>query len=264
LEDPLLIIRRTALILALVATLPLAAFASNGADTDITTSFAASLVSTMRAFFGVAVEPGNAPAPSVVAPVAARHCEHELEIVMTPEVRKYVEHYARGNGRRTTLEGLERSTTYRERAEEIFAEVGVPTELVWLAQVESGWKSEAVSPVGACGVWQFMPATARDFEMRVDEEVDERMDFEKSTHASARYLRRLARRYDGNWELAIAAYNFGEGNIDKAIAKAGVEDFWVLCRADLLPQETKDYVPKVLAVATIGANPASYDLPNAG
>jgi membrane-bound lytic murein transglycosylase D len=218
-------------------------------------------------FFGIggdSAAPAAAPAPSVVAPAAKHHCEHELRISMTPEVRKYVDHYAKGNGRRTTVEGLERSTTYRQRAEEIFAETGVPTELVWLAQVESGWKAEAVSPVGAGGVWQFMPATARDFDMRVDEEVDERLDFEKSTRASALYLRRLARRYDGNWELAIAAYNFGEGNIDKACEKAGVEDFWALCRADLLPQETKNYVPKVLAAATIGSDPTSYGLPDAG
>ena len=205
-----------------------------------------------------------APAAPVVARAASRRTEHELEIAMTPEVRKYVEHYSKGNGRRTTIEGLERSAAYRQRAEEIFAEVGVPTELVWLAQVESGWKADAVSPVGAGGVWQFMPATARDFDMRVDEEVDERLDFEKATRGSAVYLRRLARRYDGNWELAIAAYNYGEGNVDKACAKAGVEDFWTLSRAGLLPDETKNYVPKVLAAATICTNPAGYDLPNAG
>ena len=256
--------RRIALAAALLAMLPFGAYASTGNDTVLSTVIATSFVETFMSFFGIGAAPVAAPAPAAVAHAAKRRSEHQLAITMRPEVRKYVEHYATGNGRRTTLEGLERSTAYRQRAEEIFAEVGVPTELVWLAQVESGWKSEAVSPVGAGGVWQFMPATARDFEMRVDAEVDERLDFEKATHASARYLRRLARRYDGNWELAIAAYNCGEGNIDKACEKAGVEDFWALCRADLLPEETKNYVPKVLAVATIGANPGSYGLPNAG
>jgi hypothetical protein len=256
--------RHTALAIALLAMLPFGAYASTGNEVEISAALATSFVETVKAIFGIADDAVDAPAASVVVPAARRQCEQKLEIAMTPEVRKYVEHYARGNGRRTTLEGLERSTAYRQRAEEIFADAGVPTELVWLAQVESGWKAEAVSPVGAGGVWQFMPATARDFDMRVDAEVDERLDFEKSTHASASYLRRLARRYDGNWELAIAAYNYGEGNIDKACEKAGVEDFWALCRADLLPEETKNYVPKVLATATIGADPASYGLPQAG
>lgn len=255
--------RPIALAIALLAALPFGAYASTGNDANFSTTLAASIVKKVQALFGVRSD-DVAPPAVVVAAAAGRRYEHELEIEMTPEVRKYVEYYAKGNGRRTTLEGLERSTAYRQRAEEIFAEAGVPTELVWLAQVESGWKAEAVSPVGAGGVWQFMPATARDFDMRVDEEVDERLDFEKATLGSARYLRRLARRYDGNWELAIAAYNYGEGNVDKACEKAGVEDFWVLSRADLLPQETKNYVPKVLAVATIGTNPASYGLPGAG
>jgi membrane-bound lytic murein transglycosylase D len=265
LEDPLLTVLRTVLLIALIAMLPLAASAATGDDAQHD-SFASSLVVSVATFFGLldaAPAETAVPAPRVVA-AARQPVEHELKIAMRPEVRKYVEHYAKGNGRRTTVDGLKRSGAYCERAEQIFAEVGVPTELVWLAQVESGWKAEAVSPVGAGGVWQFMPATARDYGMRVDETVDERLDFDKSTRASARYLKRLARRYDGNWELAIAAYNYGEGNVDKACAKAGVEDFWVLCNAGLLPDETESYVPKVLAVATIGSNPAAHGLPNAG
>ena len=255
--------RRIALAIALLATLPLGAYASTGNDADFSTTVASSLLETVKAFFGISGDPVavEAPAPSVVAPAAAAlPLEHELKIKMTPEVKKYVAHYATGNGRRTTVEGLERSTPYRQRAEEIFAETGVPTELVWLAQVESNWKAEAVSPVGAGGVWQFMPATARDFDMRVDEEVDERLDFEKATRASARYLRRLSRRYDGNWELAIGAYNCGEGNMDKAIERAGVADFWAISRAGELPQETIDYVPKVLAAGIVCCDPAEFGL----
>ena len=136
----------------------------------------------------------------------------------------------------------------------------MPADLIWLAMVESGWKPTAVSPVGAAGVWQFMPGTAKDFGMRVDEEVDERLDFEKATRGAARYLRRLARCYHGNWELAIAAYNVGEGNVDEAIEEAGVHDFWALRRLDLLPEETASYVPAVLAASLIGTNPAEFGL----
>jgi hypothetical protein len=202
----------------------------------------------------------HAPAASVVASVAKRPVEHKLEVKVTPEVEKFVEFYTAGKGRVTTVKGLERAQELRPRAEEIFAEEGVPTRLVWLAQVESGWKCEAKSGVGASGVWQFMPATATDFGMKVDEETDERLDFEKSTRASAKYLRRLAKRYDGNWELAIGAYNCGEGNMDKAVKRAGTDDFSTIVAMDLLPEETANYVPKVLAAGIIGCSPETYGL----
>jgi membrane-bound lytic murein transglycosylase D len=264
-----LIFRHLCLVFALLFTLTINAAASTESNSTPESTLSASFVSTLKtALDGIArlaFGGEETPAQQAPAPAPSRPAEFALRIPMTPEVQRYVAYYAEGRGRKTTVEALARSTSYCERAKAIFAEEGVPTELVWLAQVESEWKLGAVSPVGAGGIWQFMPDTARDFEMRVDDEVDERLDFEKATRGSARYLARLARRYDGNWELAIAAYNVGEGNVDKAIEKAGgIEDFSTLCRYDLLPEETENYVPKVLAVATIGTSPDRYGLPSAG
>jgi hypothetical protein len=256
--------------IALGAILPFTASAATPAPLSIIANITASATALYASIVGT-VEPvieqpvakhvaTAAPSPKAVLAAAKRPVEHELEVKVTPEVEKFVKYYTAGKGRVTTEKGLERSQELRPRAEEIFAEEGVPTKLVWLAQVESGWKHEAASPVGACGVWQFMPATAKDFGMEVSEHCDERMDFEKSTRASAKYLRRLAKRYDGNWELAIGAYNCGEGNMDKAVKKAGTDDFSTIVAMDLLPDETANYVPKVIAAGIIGSSPQSFGL----
>lgn len=247
-------LKRTLGILALVIALPFAAHASTKAGTP-----REALEAVLHELRDVVVECGEASAPPrVVAKAHSRPTPESaipLSYEMTPEVRASLQHFTKGAGRMTVAEGMARSAGERKRAEEIFREKGVPPELVWLALVESGWRSSAVSPVGAAGVWQFMPETAKRFGLRVDEEVDERLDFEKSTRAAATYLRKLNRRYDGNWELAIGAYNSGEGNMDKAIKRAGgVRDFWTLVAKDLLPHETAEYVPKVLAASIVGSD----------
>jgi transglycosylase-like protein with SLT domain len=163
----------------------------------------------------------------------------ELSFDVTPEIRTFLRYYTAGNGRGTAIRGVFRSASYREDAQRIFREEGVPVDLIWLAQVESVWQPTAVSPVGASGIWQFMPATAERFGMSATgDERDERMDFDKATRGAAKYLRWLGNRYDGNWPLAIGAYNCGEGAMDRAIAKAGVADFWTISRAGYLPKET--------------------------
>jgi membrane-bound lytic murein transglycosylase B len=187
----------------------------------------------------------------------------ELSFEVTPEIRTFLRYYTAGNGRGTAIRGVFRSAAYRDDARRIFREEGVPTDLIWLAQVESVWQPTAVSPVGASGVWQFMPATAERFGMKATgDEQDERMNFDKATRGAAKYLRWLGKRYDGNWPLAIGAYNCGEGAMDKAIAKAGVADFWTIARGGYLPKETANYVPAVLAASVFGSDPAYYDLDN--
>jgi membrane-bound lytic murein transglycosylase D len=186
--------------------------------------------------------------------------QRDLAIDVNPQVAAFVHYYSKGAGRNTMRTGLVRSVNYRPLAEQIFKEEGVPTDLVWLAQVESGWRSAALSPAGALGVWQFMPATGQRFGLRQAGAMDERMDFAKSTRAAARYLKTLNQRYSGDWHLAIAAYNCGEGNVDKAIGRAGVRDFWTIRRLGLLPNETANYVPAVLATALIASNPDSFVL----
>jgi membrane-bound lytic murein transglycosylase D len=107
-------------------------------------------------------------------------------------------------------------------------------------------------------LWQFIPGTGARYGLRQDYYVDERSSFEKATRASARYLKWLANRYDGNWELAMAAYNSGEGRVDSAIARSGYADFWEIYSRGLLPNETRNYVPNILATIIIAKNPEKY------
>jgi membrane-bound lytic murein transglycosylase D len=141
-------------------------------------------------------------------------------------------------------------------ARKIFAEEGVPLDITWLGQVESAWKTRAVSWASASGLWQFIPSTGRRFGLRQNAYIDERNSIEQATRASARYLKFLANRYNGNWELAMAAYNTGEGNIDRAIARAGSANFWMIY--PFIAAETRNYVPNILAVILIAKNPEKY------
>lgn len=144
------------------------------------------------------------------------------------------------------------------RLKEIFAAAGVPPELVWIAEVESAMNPEAVSPVGARGLFQFMPLTAARFGLETGDRVDERIDPEKSALAAATYLRFLHRRFR-SWPLALAAYNAGEGRVGRALAAEKVSTFDDV--AHRLPIETRMYVPKVLATVAARESINPVDLP---
>ncbi len=174
---------------------------------------------------------------------------------MNPMVQQYI-YYYQGRGRVTMEQGLARSGMFNRMARHIFREEGLPENIIWLGQVESAWKPVAKSQVGAAGLWQFMPGTGARYGLRVNGYMDERNSFEKATRASAQYLKFLANRYNGNWELAMAAYNCGEGNVDRAIRRAGANDFWAAY--PYLPRETRNYVPNILAVILIANNPNYY------
>lgn len=128
-----------------------------------------------------------------------------------------------------------------------FNQMGIPTELIWISEVESSMNPKAVSPVGALGPFQFMPETAERFGLSL-EEPDERTDPKKSAVAAALYLRILYSQF-GSWPLAIAAYNAGEGRVSRALEKFNVNTFEDVSR--ILPAETRVYVPKVLATIAI-------------
>jgi LysM repeat protein len=164
--------------------------------------------------------------------------------------------YYRGRGRQTMEVGLYRSGMFMRMVRRIFKEEGVPENIAWLGQVESAWKPSALSWAAASGLWQFIPGTGSRFGLRRTAYVDERNSFEEATRASARYLKFLANRYGGNWELAMGAYNCGEGNVDKAIRRAGVANFWAAY--PYLPQETRNYVPNILATMIIANSPQQY------
>lgn len=152
-------------------------------------------------------------------------------------------------------EARQRLRTLGVEADRIFAEEGVPQALLVVAQVESGFDPRAVSAKGARGLWQLMPETAQRFGLRVDAQADERTHPARSTRVAARYLRELYLHF-GDWLLALAAYNAGEGRVESAIARAATRNpstslrasFWHLAALGLLPEETRRFVPAVLSL----------------
>lgn len=171
-----------------------------------------------------------------------------------PMIQQYINYY-RGRGRRTMEIGLYRPGMFMSMARRIFREEGIPENVAWLGQVESAWKPSAMSHMAASGLWQFIPGTGSRFGLRRTAYVDERNSFEEATRASARYLKFLFNRYN-NWELAMAGYNCGEGNVDRAIRRAGSANFWAAY--PFLPKETRNYVPNILATILIANNPGQY------
>ncbi len=157
--------------------------------------------------------------------------------------------------RRFMTRALARSQLYLPTVSAILARRGVPTELAYMPIIESGYRCDAVSPTGAVGPWQFIRSTARRYGLRIGRGVDERKDPIRSTDAAARYLSDLYERF-GDWNLALAAYNSGEGEIEEAIARSGATSFWEL--APHLRHETRRFVPQVLAAAVIGQAPRRY------
>jgi membrane-bound lytic murein transglycosylase D len=174
---------------------------------------------------------------------------------INPLIQQYM-NFFQGRGRATMESGLRRSGQYMKMARQIFKEEGVPVDITWLGQVESAWKPKAVSWAAASGLWQFVPSTGRQYGLRQTAWIDERNSFEQATRASAKYLKTLAARYNGNWELAMAAYNTGAGNIDRAISRAGTANFWAIY--PYVAQETRNYVPTILATILIAKNPEKY------
>lgn len=190
------------------------------------------------------------------ADIKATHSD--LPLMMTDQVAGYINYFStRGHG---TLEhALERSGRYREMIERILKEEGVPQDLIYLAQAESGFYPYAVSRVGARGIWQFMASRARAYDLHRDFWMDERQDPEKSTRAAARHLRDLYNQF-GDWYLAMAAYNSGPGTVQSAVKRTGYADFWELYHRNVLPKETRNYVPIIVAVTIMAKNPAQYGL----
>jgi membrane-bound lytic murein transglycosylase D len=178
----------------------------------------------------------------------------DIPIETNPMIQGYI-NFFQGRGRSTMETGLRRSGQFMSMARRIFREEGVPEDVTWLGQVESAWRPRVVSWASASGLWQFIPGTGRTYGLRQTAWVDERNSLEKATRASARYLKDLYNHF-GNWELAMAAYNTGQGNIDRAIARSGSKSFWKIY--PYIAQETRNYVPQILATMLIAKNPERY------
>src|SRR5436853_3041823 len=179
----------------------------------------------------------------------------DFNFTINPLIQQYINYY-QGRGRSTMEAGLRRSGRFMKIARETFRREGVPEDITWLGQVESAWIPRIVSWAGAFGLWQFVRSSGAQYGLKQTAWVDERNGIEKPTAASARYLKDLARRYNGDWLLAMAAYNTGALNVDRGISRAGEANYWKIY--PYIAQETRNYVPNILAVIMIAKNPEKY------
>jgi membrane-bound lytic murein transglycosylase D len=180
----------------------------------------------------------------------------DLPLMMTDQVAGYISYFS-NRGRGIFERAFARSGRYHDMMVSILKEEGVPQDLIYLAQAESGFHPLAVSRVGARGIWQFMGSRARGYGLQHSMWVDDRQDPEKSTRAAARHLRDLYAQF-GDWYLAMAAYNSGPGTVQAAVRRTGYADFWELYHRNVLPKETRNYVPIILAMTIVSKNLSQY------
>ncbi len=183
----------------------------------------------------------------------------DLPLVLNDQVAMFINYYSSPRGRATLERAWARSGRYREMVSRIFKEEGVPQDLIYLAQAESGFQPLALSRAGARGMWQFMAATGQVYSLQRSWWVDDRQDPEKATRAAARCLKDLYHQF-GDWYLAMAAYNSGASTVQHAVERTGYADFWELYQRGVLPKETRNYVPIILAETIMAKNPEQYGL----
>ncbi len=199
--------------------------------------------------------------PNVKAQAIAelKTTQSDLPLVINDYVASFINFFSTtGKGRGTLVASLQRAGKYKAMIQQVLKEEGVPQDLVYQAVAESGFRTQAVNPKsGAAGMWQFMPYGTYGLEKTGW--YDERFDPEKATRAYAREMKKAYAQL-GDWYLAMAAYDWGTGNVQRAVQRTGYADFWELYRRNNLPQETKNYVPIILAVAIMAKNPKQYGL----
>jgi membrane-bound lytic murein transglycosylase D len=205
---------------------------------------------------------GLTPAPDAnvkaKAQAEVKSTRSDLPLMMTDQVAGYITYFS-NRGRDTFEHAYARSGRYHDMIVSTLKQEGLPQDLIYLAQAESGFHPHAVSRVGARGIWQFMGSRARGYGLSHNMWVDDRQDPEKSTRAAARHLKDLYNQF-GDWYLAMAAYNSGPGTVQAAVKRTGYADFWELYRRNVLPKETRNYVPIILAVTIMTKNPSQYGL----
>ena len=208
------------------------------------------------------IDETNGITPSADAKVIAKaqaeikSTHSDLPLMMTDQVAGFISYFS-NRGRGTFERAFARSGRYHDMMVKILKEEGVPQDLIYLAQAESGFHPLAVSRAGARGIWQFMGSRGRGYGLQRSLWVDDRQDPEKSTRAAARHLKDLYAQF-GDWYLAMAAYNSGPGTVQAAVKRTGYADFWELYRRNVLPKETRNYVPIILAVTIMAKNLSQY------
>ncbi|MGC2162465.1 MAG: transglycosylase SLT domain-containing protein [Silvibacterium sp.] len=199
------------------------------------------------------------PAIRAEAEAQVKTTQSDLPLVMNDYVASYINFFSKSKtGHGTIVASLDRAGRYKAMIQRVLKEEGVPQDLIYQAVAESGFRPQAVNPrSGAGGMWQFMPGDA--FAPPRSAWYDERFDPEASTRAYARYMKYLYKQL-GDWNLAMAAYDWGAGRVQRAVERTGYADFWELYKRNNLPAETKNYVPIILAVTIMAKNPKQYGL----
>jgi len=178
--------------------------------------------------------------------------QYDLPVVLNDQVKTFIQYFSSRKWG-VVSRAFERARQYQPMMQEIFREKGLPEDLINLAFIESAMNPWATSKAKAAGIWQFIPSTGRLFNMRVGWWLDERRDPEKSTRGAAEYLKKLYQMFQ-SWPLALAAYNAGEGAIQRAIDRQKTRDFWEL----RLPKETQLFVPAIMAMTVISRDPSRF------
>ena len=185
----------------------------------------------------------------------------QLPLEESDAVVSFINFFSSTKGRRILLGGMQRSGRYKAMIERVLAEEGLPEELIFLAQAESGFQPRAVSNKLCVGIWQFAQFRGKEYGLNQTPATDDRMDPEKATRAAARHLHDLYEHF-GDWYLAMAAYNCGPGCVDSAVMRTGYADFWELRRRNALPLQTANYVPAILAMVIMSKNAEEYGIQN--
>ena len=190
---------------------------------------------------------------------AAKSLSHDLPLTVNDVVVSFLNFFQTPRGRAIVENGLRRKGKYDAMIARILKEEGVPQDLIYLAQAESAFQPLALSRAGARGIWQFLQWRGKEYGLKRSWWVDDRLDPEKATRAAAQHLRDLYELY-GDWYLAIAAYNCGPGNVQKGIERTGYADFWELYHRNVLPKQTMNYVPIIVALTLIAKDAAHYGI----
>ncbi|WP_339134413.1 MAG: transglycosylase SLT domain-containing protein [Candidatus Electrothrix sp. GW3-4] len=227
---------------------------SYGIQCDLPKSFAPVQLNLNINFLSSVAKGKGDVQPEQLDPSRKSACD--FPVIINKQVEFYLDQFQ--NRQRTTFrQWLQRSAIYLPVIEKELKKAALPQSLAYLAMIESGFNPVAYSPARASGLWQFITSTARHYGLRIDSWLDERRDPEKATQAAVAYLDALYKRF-GDWQLAVAAYNAGEGKIQRGLVKYKAKNFWDLAAKDYLPLETKRYVPKLIAAIIIAHDPERY------
>ena len=189
----------------------------------------------------------------------AGRIDSDLPVAINGQVANFIKYFTSGRGRTSLETALRRSGRFRDMIRQVLAEEGVPLDLFYLAQAESAFRPMARSRAGATGLWQFMASRGKEYGLQRNWWIDERLNPEKATRAAARHLKDLYNQF-GDWYLAMAAYNCGPLCVQRAVRRTAHADFWQLAARRVIPRETRNYIPIILALTIIGKNPAKYGL----